>query len=56
MPLKYAKAIFGGLIAFFTSLGTALVDNGITPREWCGVAVATLSVVAVVFGVKNANE
>ena len=35
-------AIGGALVGGLTALGTALVDNAITPGEWVSVALATI--------------
>ena len=49
----YAKAIVGGLLAGLGALGTALVDNTVTPAEWVGVATATLAGLGIVYAVPN---
>ncbi|WP_192902292.1 hypothetical protein [Micromonospora globbae] len=49
----YAKAIVGGLLAGLGALGTALVDNSVTPAEWVGVATATLAGLGIVYAVPN---
>ena len=54
MNLKpYAKAIVAGLIAGLGVLGTALVDNQVSPAEWVAVAGATLAGLGVVYAVPN---
>lgn len=50
---EYRKAIFGGLMAFLGTLGTALTDGNVTTLEWVGVALATVASTAAVWGVKN---
>lgn len=49
----YAKAIVAGLIAGLGVLGSALVDDTVTPAEWVGVAGATLAGLGIVYAVPN---
>lgn len=51
----YAKAITGSAVAGLTTLGTALIDNEVTPAEWVGVAVAFLGALGLVYAVPNAD-
>lgn len=55
-PQEYAKAIVGGILAGLAVLGTALTDGVVSPSEWVGVAVATLTVFSSVFGIPNAAK
>lgn len=55
-PAEYAKAIVGGILAGLAVLGTALTDSIVSPAEWVGVAVATLTVFSSVFGIPNAAK
>jgi hypothetical protein len=50
--VKYAKAIVGALVAGLSSVQASL-DGGVTPEEWCAVAIATLSALVVVWAVPN---
>ncbi|WP_422733989.1 hypothetical protein ACN26Y_29820 [Micromonospora sp. WMMD558] len=49
----YAKAVVAALLAGLGALGTALVDNTVTPAEWVTVAGATLAGLGVVYAVPN---
>ncbi|MEU5721565.1 hypothetical protein ABZ783_07060 [Micromonospora sp. NPDC047738] len=49
----YAKAVVAGLLAGLGALGTALVDNTVTPAEWVGVASVTLATLGAVYAVPN---
>lgn len=52
-PNEYRKAIVGGLLAALTSLATAMANEGVSPVEWIGVAIAALATFGSVFGVSN---
>ncbi|MEV0156867.1 hypothetical protein AB0H57_24490 [Micromonospora sp. NPDC050686] len=49
----YAKALVGAAVAGLGVLGTALVDNTVTPAEWVGVASAALAALGLVYAVPN---
>ena len=49
----YAKAITGALIAGLASLQQALDDSAVSAQEWTGVAIATLSGLALVWAIPN---
>jgi len=49
----YAKSIVAALLAGLGALGTALVDNTVTPAEWVGVATAALAGLGIVYAVPN---
>ena len=49
----YAKAIVGAAIAGLGTLQQALDDNGVTAQEWTGVAIATLSGLALIWAIPN---
>lgn len=49
----YTKAVVAGLLAGLGALGTALVDNTVSPAEWVGVASATLAGLGLVYAVPN---
>jgi hypothetical protein len=51
---KPTKAIFGGLLAGLSALGTALADSNLTALELVGVATAVVATAATVYGVTNA--
>ena len=53
-PAPYAKAIVGALITGLGSLYQA-ADGGVTLQEGIAVAIATLTALAVVWGVPNAD-
>ena len=53
--MKMAKAIIGAVTGGLTALFTALSDNGVTAQEWVGVAIATIGVLGVVYGVPNSS-
>jgi hypothetical protein len=55
-PQEYAKAIAGGILAGLGVLGMALSDDAVSAQEWVGVAVATLTAFATVWGVPNAAK
>lgn len=50
---QYRKAIFGGLTAGLTALGTALADGRVTPLEGAGIALAVVVAAAAVWAVRN---
>lgn len=54
---KYAKALVGALIAFLTSLSTALVDgnglNSVTDGQWVVSVIAFLTALGVIWAVPN---
>jgi EamA domain-containing membrane protein RarD len=56
MISQYAKAVVGALVAGLTALGTALLDEAVTPAEWVAVAVAALTALGVVWAVPNAPK
>ena len=49
----YLKAIYGGVAARLTALGTALTDGSITALEWVGIATAAVVAFGAVYGVTN---
>lgn len=49
----YAKAWTAAVVAGLTALGTALIDEQVSPAEWVGVAVATLGALGAVYAVPN---
>jgi len=49
-------AVGGALVGGLTALGTALVDNVITPAEWVAVALATIIGSGVVGGATYAKS
>lgn len=49
----YAKAITGSAIAGLASLQQALDDGSVSAQEWTGVAIATLSGLALVWAIPN---
>lgn len=49
----YAKALTGALIAGLASLQQALDDGAVNAQEWTGVAIATLSGLALVWAIPN---
>lgn len=49
----YAKAIVGALIAGLGSLQQSLDNDTVTAQEWTGVAIATLSGLALVWAIPN---
>lgn len=49
----YAKAVVGGLLAGLGALGTALVDNMVSPAEWVAVAIAALGGLGLVYATPN---
>lgn len=51
--LSYLKALVGAAVAGLGTLSQALDDNGVTAQEWVGVAIATLTALAVVWGTPN---
>jgi hypothetical protein len=54
MPLTaYAKAVIGAIIAALGALGTALIDQDVTPNEWIGVALAFFVALGGVWAVPN---
>ena len=52
----YAKAIVACLLAGLGALGTALVDDAVTPAEWVGVATAALAALGLVYAVPNRTQ
>ena len=50
---SYAKAVVAALLAGLGALGTALVDNQVSPAEWVGVAGAALAALGLVYAVPN---
>lgn len=52
-PGQQAKAIFGGVLAGLTSLGTAVADGMVSAGEWVGIAIAAVATFGAVFGVGN---
>lgn len=46
-----AAGVTGTLVAFLTSLGTAVQTPGITDQEWVAVALATVLGGAAAFGI-----
>lgn len=55
---QYLKAFVGAIIAFLTSLSTALVDdksfNDITDGQWVVAVIALLTAFAAIWSVPNA--
>jgi hypothetical protein len=49
----YAKALTGAAIAGLASLQQALDDSSVSAQEWTGVAIATLSGLALVWAIPN---
>jgi hypothetical protein len=49
----YAKAVTGAAIAGLASLQQALGDGIVDAGEWTGVAIATLSGLALVWAIPN---
>lgn len=49
----YAKALTGALIAGLASLQQALDDSAVSAQEWTGIAIATLSGLALVWAIPN---
>lgn len=52
----YAKAIIGALVAGLASLQQALDDSSVSAQEWTGVAIATLSGLALVWAIPNKGD
>ena len=49
----YAKALTGALIAGLASLQQSLDDSTVSAQEWTGIAIATLSGLALVWAIPN---
>lgn len=49
----YAKALIGALIAGLASLQQGLDNGAVSAQEWTGVAIATLSGLALVWAIPN---
>lgn len=49
----YMKALIGALIAGLASLQQSLDDGAVTAQEWTGIAIATLSGLALVWAIPN---
>jgi hypothetical protein len=49
----YTKAIYGGIVAGLTALGTAYADGQITGAEWIGIAIAVVLAGGGVYGFAN---
>lgn len=49
----YAKAVIGALVAGLASLQQALDDGTLSAQEWTGVAIATLSGLALIWAIPN---
>lgn len=57
--MKYAKAIYAGVVAGLGALAAVLVDNAsvgdLTDGQWVTVVLATLVAAGGVAGIKNAE-
>lgn len=53
---EYAKAISGGVLAGLGALYLSLDDGSVSLQEWVGVAQASISAFAVVWGIPNAAK
>lgn len=49
----YGKALTGAAIAGLAALQQALDNGAVTAQEWTGVAIATLSGLALVWAIPN---
>lgn len=49
----YAKALTGALIAGLASLQQSLDNDAVSAQEWTGIAIATLSGLALVWAIPN---
>ena len=50
---QYLKAITGALVAGLASLQQSLDNGEVTAQEWVGVAIATLTALALVWAIPN---
>lgn len=51
-----AKAVTGTVIAGLGSLAVAVTDGVVTPEEWIGTAVVTLTASYAIWRIPNAEE